>query len=207
MPRKDNPGVKGGHEQVAPIIDDIKSGNLLSGVEAAIEHLEAAGIKGSLIAQAALAGLQLGKALATDSPLPEEASLFIKAMVAEPVTADSFRKMREEFAISQYEIGRRMNVDNTTVYNWEHGRAPLPPEALIVLIQLAAGQVKGIEPLTGDELTTIRTKAGITSEAFAEAVGVHPVTVARWEARGEATLPQRAVTMIRSAPLLRELFA
>jgi DNA-binding transcriptional regulator YiaG len=47
------------------------------------------------------------------------------------------------------------------------------------------------------ELVQIRQQLGMTQEAFAEALGVHPDTISRWE-RGERGVSQMALKLARS---------
>jgi hypothetical protein len=43
--------------------------------------------------------------------------------------------------------------------------------------------------MNGNDVRTIRSRFGMTAEKFAQVVGVHIVTVFRWEAAGPAELP------------------
>jgi hypothetical protein len=43
--------------------------------------------------------------------------------------------------------------------------------------------------MTGNTVRTIRSRFGMTAETFAQVVGVHIVTVFRWEAAGPNELP------------------
>ena len=50
-----------------------------------------------------------------------------------------------------------------------------------------------------EELRSRRIKAGHTQESLAEAVGVHRVTVARWESRGTSQLRRQHITALNAA--------
>jgi DNA-binding XRE family transcriptional regulator len=55
----------------------------------------------------------------------------------------------------------------------------------------------GIGNVTPETLVTLRTLAGLTQSGLASALGIHRVTVARWET-GKAPIPKWVELAIRS---------
>jgi transcriptional regulator with XRE-family HTH domain len=98
---------------------------------------------------------------------------------------DHLRKKRLDLGLLQREVGRKIGVDETTIYNWGKNRSSPSLSYLPKIIKILGYNPYKEEPRTlGEKLLAYRKVRGITQKELAQKLGIDPTTLARWE-RGE----------------------
>lgn len=85
----------------------------------------------------------------------------------------------------QKDVAGILGVDTTTVFNWENNRCS-PRLCLIPRIVMFLGYSPlptGPKHTIGVEIMAYRVEQGLSQKKLAEALGIDPTTLARWESR------------------------
>lgn len=86
---------------------------------------------------------------------------------------------REELGLSRTDMARLLGVSVATYVGWERGLAQASELEAALIKGFSAKQIKPIrEPA---EIKKVRQTLGLIQKDMAAAIGVHPITVARWE--------------------------
>jgi transcriptional regulator with XRE-family HTH domain len=97
---------------------------------------------------------------------------------------DHLRNRRLDLKLLQKDVGQRIGVSVSDVWNWENNRV-IPAVKFIPAIIAFLGYNPAPQPADLTErLVWFRHGKGWTQKAFAKVLGVDPTTLARWE-RGE----------------------
>jgi DNA-binding transcriptional regulator YiaG len=92
--------------------------------------------------------------------------------------------LRARLGMSRHDLSRLLGVSVHKIVRWERDKAP-PTEAELLLLKHVHDTA--VTPLrTPQELFEARKTLGLTQVELAARLGVHPITVSRWEngARG-----------------------
>jgi transcriptional regulator with XRE-family HTH domain len=93
--------------------------------------------------------------------------------------AERLREARVSAGLTQAQLAARVGVaDGTRVAAWEHGRARPHPVTWATICVLLGIPSEEPEVVT---LRGLRLRRGLTHKDVAQALGVHPTTVQRWE--------------------------
>jgi DNA-binding transcriptional regulator YiaG len=190
-------------------LDALNQGDPKNLLEAIVKGLGAIGFPVPIAREAITASFALGRADAAGGPPPQQTIDFLEMMAAAPVAAGGFKTLREKLGFSQTDVGKVCGVGQSTVSEWESGVAPLPAKALQALMMLASGNMQIENPenlISGADLIKLRKALGMTQSELAAALGVHSVTVARWESASRDK-PLAASVVRRIRPQLDDLRA
>ena len=95
---------------------------------------------------------------------------------------DHLRKKRLDLGLLQRDVGQKIGVDESTIYNWENNRSYPNLYALPKVIRFLGYDPSYTTPKTiGQKLLAYRKVHGITQKEMAKKLGVDPTTLARWE--------------------------
>lgn len=89
-------------------------------------------------------------------------------------------ELREKAELTQIELAKEVRVTETTIANWENGRAEWIERVILVCDALRCS----IQDLLVESIKELRKEAGITQLALAKSVGVRENTVRTWEKQG-----------------------
>jgi transcriptional regulator with XRE-family HTH domain len=94
---------------------------------------------------------------------------------------DHIRKRRLDLGLLQRDVAQRIGADESSVWNWENGNSE-PALRLLpaVFAFLGYAPSKAAESL-GDRLVSFRQVRGWSQKQLADALGVDPTTLSRWE--------------------------
>lgn len=122
------------------------------------------------------------------------------------VRGTGLRAVRRRRGVSVRALAARLGVHVATVYNWEHGRALVPPAViteLARLLRLAPGDLQAIMQsapsparswAADTPLRRLRVRAGLSQQAVATRIGYSRHSLGRWESG--ARPPLHAVRLL-----------
>lgn len=91
----------------------------------------------------------------------------------------------------QKDVARKLDVDTTTVTNWEKGRCGPTLQSMPEIVEFLGYEPNPHEaPTLGETIRRHRRMRGIPQKEMARIIGVDPTTLSRWE-RGKG-VPSRA---------------
>jgi len=95
-----------------------------------------------------------------------------------PVTwGEHIRKKRLELGLFQKDVAREVQVHQTTVYNWEAGKANPAVRSIPRIIRFLGYAPYDPGASVGEKIRARRQALGLSQEQFAQAVGVDESTV------------------------------
>lgn len=170
---------------------------LLNGL---VESLAEIGDIGRVAHEAVRAGMALGRAEATNEPIPPEALGFLHFMAAAPTAPAAFKALRQNLNVSQDKVATLAGVARQTVTDWENGTAPMPVCAIHALMQLGARKFAGLPDdeitISGADIRALRQALNMTRADMATALGVSVPGIEGWE-YGTRRISPRALHRIR----------
>jgi DNA-binding transcriptional regulator YiaG len=178
-------------------IPALRSGDAATAIEIASKALEGLENGPPLVKEALEAGIALARAEARGEPPPADTLSFLRFLAAAPVAPEGFRRLRQQFGISQAAIGDLCGVTSQSVGKWESGAVSLPPAAVRALLNLAMKRPDPVPALTGRDIVAIRRALGDSQAAFAKRIGVSVPAVQLWEYRGLRPIPDTATRRVR----------
>ncbi len=104
-------------------------------------------------------------------------------------TPEVSRQFRENYQLTQKELGGLLGVSETTVYHWENGETTPGSETLDRLYELTDMDeteihkelARNTDRYNGEEIRSIREELDLSQGEFAEELGVSAGTVSNWE--------------------------
>jgi transcriptional regulator with XRE-family HTH domain len=95
---------------------------------------------------------------------------------------DHIRKRRLDLKLLQKEVAKRLEVDTTTITNWELNRtSPSLPFLPRIIEFLGYVPLSILPEKPGEKIAFYRKMAGLNQEELARQLGIDPTTLWRWE--------------------------
>ena len=94
---------------------------------------------------------------------------------------DHLRKRRLELGLFQKHLAEQIEVDETTIYNWERNATSPQIHQLPAVIYFLGYNPLPVPETLSDTLRSVRKLQGLTQKEMARRLGIDPTTLARWE--------------------------
>src|SRR5262249_43803977 len=109
---------------------------------------------------------------------------------------DHIKARRLEVGLFQRQVADELGTDETTTFRWEHNMARPQIRYFPQILKFLGYDPFPASVTLADKLRAARRRLGSTQTAFAEQLGVDPVTLRKWE-QGRARPNRRSLKIIK----------
>ena len=111
---------------------------------------------------------------------------------------DHIKSRRLALGLFQRQVANELGTDETTLFRWEHNLVQPQIRYFPRILKFLGYDPFPASVSLADKLRAVRRKLGFTQKAFAERLGVDPVTLRKWE-QGRARPNRGSLKIIKKA--------